>query len=225
MEPVKETDIKLFTWVDLRSKQGLATLFEAFEADAPTHWDEGEPIRRPWDRAACVKSVLTRQLGPDFARRGKQGYTAHVGDTVRGLSYISIYWGALEGDDLARPYHLADRLVAALAPEYATVHPTFAGQPQWNRAGCLRPQDLMHYGLNGVCARNYFGPTLAAELDGRTQIDVLPEPWRHDVAALTASHRRLNLQVKRKHGGLFADYKTMGRYKPGKTWSPLARPG
>ena len=227
----KEIRLELVIHDALLTRRGLRRMLSALaKVDlAPTHagmreWPKEEFALDAFvERVAMVASTSSM---PSFVRGAKPRYTGFFNPQKTELSFLSL---TFPGDPGKAPYVAADALAASLSVEFGFVHPIFegAGRP-WNRVANTTAWELQRYGIEGVCARTYFGPHLVslvgakklAAVGARSTkrgaiLDLAPHPWTVELDVLKRRQREVTPVFDR--AGVIGDLAENIR---GKRWKP-----
>lgn len=233
MPAPKEIRIGLLTQYPLLDRDGLERMLSALASVdlEPTHAGLRESPKDEYDLQEFVETVASKASTssmPCFDRRKAPKYTGFFNPQRDKLSMAKLTFTGKQG---ATPYTAGDALAEALAIEFGFVHPIVegAGRP-WNAAGNTTQDEFQKYGLQGICARTYFGPHLVSligakritDAGGRITangavLDLAPRPWDADIDTLKA--RQAEVTKAFDPAGVFGDFMDRTR---GKRWKPLA---
>ena len=136
-------------------------------------------------------------------------------------------------------FEFGTTLADHLHPVFGFVHPVWLGKGQeYNAAGVLNDKELKEYGPQSICARTWLGPWLVHQIGrdlldhcgavvadtpwGGVTVDLLPDPWTHDIEPLAEA--RLRVMAALAPSGVFGDYSVPRKYKPGPKWTGLPAP-
>jgi len=233
MATPKEIRVGLLTQYPLLDRDGLTRMLSALASVDldPTHAGMRESPKDEYDLKEFVERVAknaSTSSMPCFDRRKAPKYTGFFNPQREKLSMVDIRFSGKPG---ATPYTAGDALAEALAIEFGYVHPIFegAGRP-WNAPANTTQDEFQKYGLQGICARTYFGPHLVSMIGAKritdaggritangAVLDLVPRPWDAELDAL--KKRQAEVTKAFEPAGVIGDF--MDR-TAGKRWKPLA---
>lgn len=208
----------------------------------PSHWGEQEGLRNPYQRQALEEFVEAQRYGeappvPALLRTAPPRYMATLSTSEKSPGWLHIDSRMrLRPEDPALLFELAQHLANVLPVEYGLVDIQFRGAPAellLNEGHLQHPGGYVRWGPDTLFARTFIGPRLArlmgeanlrncgAELqrldDGVFVLDLLPEPWRHEAAALKQQQQQVLSQLRRT--GVFS-HTEGGWTSAGERWEP-----
>jgi hypothetical protein len=195
--------LTFFTYVPLGRTEGVRRLLQAFEEVPnmqPTHWGLEERQRFPYDQDEMVREVGTNTddfFTPVFRRRKPPRYEAFFASKTQGLSKLEVSFDPVQDEKFTEAvFTLGDALARLLDPELGWVHPVWRlgeESQSYSAAAGLRHAELQKFGLNSICARNWYGRRLTYNMTEEVlsncgaitqetpwygmQLDLVERPW------------------------------------------------
>jgi hypothetical protein len=196
----------------------------------PTHAGMRESPKDEFELAGFVEQVATKASTssmPSFVRRSAPKYTGYFNPQRDQLSMVKV---TFSGNPGSTPYTAADALAEALAVEFGYVHPIVDGAGRaWNSVANTTEDEFQRLGIEGICARTYFGPHLVSligakritDAGGRITangavLDLAPRPWDAELDALKA--RQAEVTKAFEPAGVIGDSSDDSR---GARWKPV----
>lgn len=228
----KEIRVAMVCSDPLLERVGLERMLAALVSAGagPTHAGMREAPADAFDMHAFVERVATQASTssmPSIDRREEPRYTGYFNPQREKLSFVQLHF---EGRAAREAFAAADALASALAFELGFAHPIVSGAGRdWNRVANTTAHELQDLGIEGICARTYFGPHLVSLVGAdriraaggrlvgpRAILDLAPEPWKTELATLAA--RQAEVTTAFEPAGVFCD---LAERRPGARWTPI----
>ncbi len=237
------TDVQMLTRASLHSRAECERVLDALESSGlpPSHWGTSEPMKNRYGRKGFLDAVDDE---PDafmvLLRNDKAPkYQAMLTNRLVDLSSIKFsFTGKLSTTALLKVFHCADAVAEALEPVFGGVNVVDdTVSSEYAMVTRAKAEWVQQYGPVALCARTWFGPDILrlvqrAQLEdsgaevtdtpwGGVCIDLLPEPWTHTPAELSAQHERVMARLRPT--GIFGDYSKPFKYAAGNNWVAPSR--
>ena len=199
---------------------------------APTEWGPDERAGGTFDRAAVIKWMTREEGRPGVLRRKTPRWVGGWYALDGGLFEYTVDWEEVPEALAELPFQMADAMAELLSPIWGQVQPSYRGVgPFWNQVTNISGEELVKFGPLGVTARTWIGPHIVKligderlreapasirDAAGGVCLELLPEPWKQDAAALAAKQREVVDYLA--PAGIWADYSKFLKFKAGFSW-------
>lgn len=228
--------LQFLSGFDGHSAKAIDALLDIWSrpAWAATHWGPDERAGKAFDPAAVTKWMVKEEGRPGVARRKAPSWNGGWYGLDSGLFEVSVDWEELPEGSAELPFQMADAMAELLAPIWGQVQPAYRGVgPLWNQVSNVSGEGLVKFGPLGVAARTWIGPHVVKLIGdkrlreapasiragagaGGLCLELLPEPWKQDAAALAAKQREVVDYLA--PAGIWGDYSKVMKSKPGPSW-------